>query len=80
MRAPSAKELKATSVIEVIMEEASAKERTGPPVDDKADYELDVWTGVLPVDKKYGNEIADENLKEGIPTPNSVNQLKKVEW
>ena len=77
VRAPSAKELKATSVIEVIIEEASAKERTGPPVDDKADYELDVWAGVLPVDKKYGQEIADEKLKEGIPTSNSVNQLKK---
>ena len=45
--------------------------------DDKADYELDIWAGVLPVDKKYGQEIVDEKLKAGIPTPNSVNQPKK---
>lgn len=77
VRLPSVKELKATSVIEVVIEEASAKERTGPPVDDKPDYELDVWAGVLPVDKKYGHPISDEKLKKGISISNSVNQLKK---
>lgn len=77
VRLPSVKELKATSVIEVVIEEASAKERTGPPVDDKPDYELDVWAGVLPVDKKYGHPESDEKLKKGISISNSVNQLKK---
>ena len=45
VRQPSAQELKATSVIRVPLEEASAKIRTGPPVDDEEDYQLDCWAG-----------------------------------
>ena len=49
VRGPSDKELKATSVLEFSIEEASAKIRTGPPVDDEEDYSLPVWAGVLPL-------------------------------
>ena len=49
-RKPNAKELKATKVIKIQIEEASAKRRTGPPIDDKVDYELDIWAGVIPLD------------------------------
>ena len=45
VRPPTKKELNATSVIAVNIEEASAKIRTGPPVDEKDDYELSVWAG-----------------------------------
>ena len=54
VRGPSQKELKATAVLEFEIEEASAKIRTGPPIDDKADYDLPVWAGVLPVVQFFG--------------------------
>src|SRR5215471_13230602 len=49
VRGPSEKELKATSVLEFEIEEASAKIRTGPPKDDEEDYSLPIWAGVLPL-------------------------------
>jgi nitroimidazol reductase NimA-like FMN-containing flavoprotein (pyridoxamine 5'-phosphate oxidase superfamily) len=47
VRRPNPKELKVTSVLEFSIEEASAKVRTGPPIDDEADRDLPVWSGVL---------------------------------
>ena len=49
VRKPSARELKATCVLSLPLTEASAKVRTGPPVDDPQDYQLDVWAGVIPL-------------------------------
>src|SRR5579863_1641602 len=49
VRLPTAKELKATSVLEFSMEEASTKIRQGPPLDDEEDYSLPIWAGVLPL-------------------------------
>ena len=49
MSAPSEKELKATAVLKFSIEEASAKIRTGPPLDDEEDYSLPVWAGILPL-------------------------------
>jgi nitroimidazol reductase NimA-like FMN-containing flavoprotein (pyridoxamine 5'-phosphate oxidase superfamily) len=50
VREPAEKELKATNVLEFVIDEASAKVRTGPPLDDAEDYELPVWAGVLPLE------------------------------
>src|SRR5215831_952385 len=49
VRGPSEKELKATAVLEFSIDEASAKVRTGPPVDDEEDYRLPVWAGIVPL-------------------------------
>ncbi len=49
VRLPNEQELKATTVLEIPLTEASAKIRTGPPVDDEEDYALSVWAGVLPI-------------------------------
>ncbi|MFK7904746.1 MAG: pyridoxamine 5'-phosphate oxidase family protein [Chitinophagales bacterium] len=68
-------ELKATHVFKIPIDEASAKIRTGDPVDDKADYELDVWAGVLPIKKVYGKPIPDPLNKEGIEVSESVKQF-----
>ncbi len=68
-------ELKATHVFKIPIEEASAKIRTGDPVDDKADYELDVWAGVLPIKKVYGTPIPDPLNKEGIEVSESVKRF-----
>lgn len=74
-RIPSAKEMKATSVLKLVIEEASAKIRTGDPGDEKADYDLDVWSGVIPIKQVYEAPINDSLLRDGIPIPTSVNQL-----
>jgi nitroimidazol reductase NimA-like FMN-containing flavoprotein (pyridoxamine 5'-phosphate oxidase superfamily) len=50
VRPPNRKELKATKVLAMRIDEASAKVRTGPPVDDEEDMALDVWAGVLPLE------------------------------
>ncbi len=48
-RQPTEQELKATAVLKLPLTEVSAKVRTGPPVDDEADYALPVWAGVIPL-------------------------------
>ena len=60
-RLPNAKELKATTVLALEIETASAKVRTGPPKDDAEDYNLPVWAGVLPMMRSYGPPEADPN-------------------
>lgn len=69
VRVPNGKELKATSVIGFSIEEASAKVRTGPPLDDEEDYALPVWAGVVPVSLETAAPIADSRLPDGIETP-----------
>jgi uncharacterized protein len=72
VRNPSEKELKATSVLEFLIEEASAKVRTGPPVDDEEDYSLPVWAGVLPLSIEAKPAIRDSRLPDGIKTPDYI--------
>ena len=72
VRPPNKKELKATKVLEIPLDEASAKIRTGGPIDDKEDYELDVWAGVLPFKNLIQEPIPDARLKSGIDVPQSV--------
>jgi uncharacterized protein len=49
VRPPTRQELKGTSVLSLPLDEASAKVRTGPPIDEDEDYALPVWAGVLPI-------------------------------
>ncbi len=62
IRPPTETELKATAVLEFSIEEASAKIRTGPPLDDEEDYALPVWAGVLPLRVTAGEPIPDQRL------------------
>jgi uncharacterized protein len=62
VRGPSANELKGTLVVGIPIREASAKVRTGPPLDDEEDYELPVWAGVLPLRMMAGVPIPDVRL------------------
>lgn len=68
-RLPNSKELKATSVLELSLQEASAKVRTGPPADDKEDYSLDVWAGVVPITRAYGKPESDETGVKNLSLP-----------
>ena len=72
VRGPSAGELKATQVLVIPMEEASAKVRTGPPLDAARDYKLDIWAGVLPLNQEALAPIPDPRLAADIPLPEHV--------
>ncbi len=72
VRGPSDKELKATTVLEFSIEEASSKVRSGPPLDDEIDYGLKVWAGVLPLEMKSRPPIPDDKQVEGVTLPEYV--------
>ena len=76
VRPPNVQELKATTVLVLPLKEVSAKIRTGAPIDNEQDYELDIWAGVIPLKLSVGEPIADERLKEGISIPPSVLNYK----
>ena len=69
VREPNQKELDATTVVSISLEEASAKVRSGPPGDDDADYALPIWAGVLTTELKKGTLIPDPVLPESIGIP-----------
>ena len=68
-RQPNERELKATSVLRVPIEEFSAKVRTGPPIDDAEDYSFPTWAGVIPLEMKAGEPIDDEKLDPCLKAP-----------
>ena len=71
-RQPNRKELKATSLVAMDIETASAKIRTGPPIDDEEDYELPIWAGVLPIRRTILPPIADDKLNKSIVLPEYI--------
>jgi hypothetical protein len=66
VRWPTELELKATTVLRLPITEASAKIRTGDPVDEEEDYSIPVWAGVLPLALKAGEPIDDARLDPAI--------------
>lgn len=72
VRWPTELELKATTVLRLPITEASAKIRTGDPVDDDEDYAMDVWAGVLPLALTPDSPLADTKLSDGINVPNYI--------
>jgi hypothetical protein len=69
VRRPVESELRATLVLSLDIDEASAKVRVGAPADDEADYELDVWAGVIPLRLTAGEPVGDGRLREGVAVP-----------
>ena len=61
-RESTAKELGVTHVIEVTIDEATAKVRTGPPIDPAEDRDLPVWAGVIPLETSPGTPIPTPDL------------------
>ena len=77
VRQPSDQELKATRVIRVPLDEVSAKIRTGPPVDDDEDYELDCWAGEVPLTLVPQAPVADPLLRSGIALPGYARDYRR---
>jgi len=68
-RPPTASELRATLVVRVPIREASAKIRSGGPIDDAEDLELDIWAGELPIEFNTGQAIPAEGMSKGVVVP-----------
>ena len=78
-RRPTAKELKATSVLRLPLDEASAKVRVGRPDDgDTPDAELDVWAGHVPLVVQALAPVPDPSLRPGIPVPDALRDYRRA--
>jgi uncharacterized protein len=71
-RPADAGELAATMVVRLPIDEASAKIRTGPPVDEDRDLSREIWAGVVPFVRRPGEAVADEHTTKGTPVPDYV--------
>lgn len=76
-RQPNSTEMKATWILELPIDEASAKIRTGDPIDDDEDYRLNFWAGVLPLAKGFGKPVADVKLKSGVKAPSYLTRYAR---
>ncbi len=72
VRGGDRRELAATAVLALPLDEVSAKVRTGPPKDDDEDYDLPYWAGVLPLALTPGDPEPDPVLDPSIPVPGHV--------
>jgi hypothetical protein len=69
LRPPTPQEVKATSILWIPLTEASAKIRSGPPIDDPADRSWPVWGGVLPIHTVADPPVPDEHFVVGPQAP-----------
>jgi uncharacterized protein len=76
-RQPNERELKATSVLRVPIEEFSAKVRTGPPIDDAEDYSFPTWAGVVPLSITSSPPIDDPKLGPERSVPDYVRNYSR---
>jgi nitroimidazol reductase NimA-like FMN-containing flavoprotein (pyridoxamine 5'-phosphate oxidase superfamily) len=76
-RQPNERELKATSILRVPIEEFSAKVRKGPVVDDEEDYSFPTWAGVVPLEMVAGPPIADARLDQKREVPSYVQHYNR---
>lgn len=69
LRPVKPKELKATRLLRVRIDEASAKIRSGPPADDAADYAWPAWGGIIPLSIEVGTPQPDEHAAHAVHQP-----------
>jgi nitroimidazol reductase NimA-like FMN-containing flavoprotein (pyridoxamine 5'-phosphate oxidase superfamily) len=77
VRPPSDHEIRGTRVLSLPIDEASAKIRSGPPVDDEEDYAIPCWAGEIPLRFTAGTPISDPKLAPGIAVPESVSGYRR---
>ena len=76
-RPPSDAEVDGTLVVALPVEEASAKVRSGPPVDDAEDLSVTCWAGVLPLRLTASAPVPDPRLPPGVPVPDGIRNLRR---
>lgn len=77
VRQPNERELRATLVMRLPIEEFSAKVRTGPPIDDEEDYAFPTWAGVIPLTLVPAEPAADPRLSEQMTLPQYVRNYSR---
>jgi len=77
VRGGDPRELAATAVLAVPLDEVSAKVRTGPPIDDEPDYDLPIWAGVLPLRQVAGAPVPDPRLDPALAPPSHVTAWRR---
>src|SRR3954452_18998146 len=77
VRGPDETDLRSTKVLSMPIEEASAKVRTGPPLDDEPDLQLPYWAGVLPLKTSAGDPLTAPDLNEDLPVPEHVRSWRR---
>jgi uncharacterized protein len=77
VRKPTTAELKGTAVLALNLDEVSAKIRTGPPIDDDADYSLPIWAGVVPLHLAADAPISDPRLSQSLEPPTYVQNYRR---
>jgi nitroimidazol reductase NimA-like FMN-containing flavoprotein (pyridoxamine 5'-phosphate oxidase superfamily) len=78
VREPTEQEMIQTTVLCLPLDEASAKIRTGPPLDDEEDYALPIWAGVVPLKLVAGDPVNDPRLPAEIPVPEYATNYKRT--
>lgn len=76
-RQPNEQEAKASLLCSVQIESASAKIRTGGPIDDKDDYHLDVWAGVVPLQERMLTPVSDPLSLREIAVPKYIDDFRR---
>ncbi len=76
-RLPNRKEMNATGVVSIKIDQASAKIRSGPPGDDEADYALPIWAGVLPIQEASLSPVRDELVAQDIVLPEYITKYSR---
>jgi nitroimidazol reductase NimA-like FMN-containing flavoprotein (pyridoxamine 5'-phosphate oxidase superfamily) len=72
VRGPDETDLRSTKVLAIPIEEASAKVRSGPPLDEDKDLDLPYWAGQLPLTVGAGEPVTAPDLARDLPVPESV--------
>jgi nitroimidazol reductase NimA-like FMN-containing flavoprotein (pyridoxamine 5'-phosphate oxidase superfamily) len=75
VRPPTVNERKGVAVLSLALDEASAKVRSGPPLDDDEDYALDVWAGVIPLRTSLEAPVPDPRLSPDVAPSSAVERL-----
>jgi hypothetical protein len=77
-RPPTEKELRSTMLLRLPITEASAKVRTGFPLDDEEDYDLNIWAGVIPFTTRIESPLVDPQLRFSIAPPTYVEDYRRA--
>ena len=77
VRPPTERELRETAVLRLPLTEASAKRRSGPPLDDEADLPLPCWAGEIPLRLVAQTPVAEAQLSAGVEVPLSIARYRR---
>jgi nitroimidazol reductase NimA-like FMN-containing flavoprotein (pyridoxamine 5'-phosphate oxidase superfamily) len=75
-REQTKKEFAQTLIVELKLDDLTAKKRTGEAIDDEGDEKLPIWAGIIPIKSNYGEPVTNINAKD-LPIPDYIKNLVK---